>query len=116
VPALDSYSVRLVSARRLYDKGILLGESGALSALVGSAQVRANGHDLEKLGIGQGGAVRVKSSRGDLVLEAVPDATVPRGVASIDFNLDGTTSHGRSAAGTLIDSRQPVVDVRMETP
>jgi anaerobic selenocysteine-containing dehydrogenase len=116
VPALDSYSVRLVSARRLYDNGVLLGHSGALQVLVEPAQVRANRHDLEKLGIGEGGAVRLKSSRGDLVLEAVADATVPRGVASIDFNRDSATSHGRSAAGTLIDSRQAVVDVRMETP
>jgi hypothetical protein len=55
----------------------------------------------------------VKSARGDVVLDAVADETVPRGVVSVDFN---TEADGKSAAATLIDSRQAVVDVRMETP
>jgi len=113
LPAPDSYSVRLVSPRRLYDKGVLLGAVASLSALVDEATLRAHPADLEKLGVGAGGAVRVKSGRGDLVVSAVADETLPRGVASIDFNLE---SDGVAVARTLIDSRQPLVDVRMETP
>jgi NADH-quinone oxidoreductase subunit G len=113
LPAPDSYSARLVSGRRLYDGGVLLGACESLGSLVAAAGVRAHPHDLEKLGLGDGGSVRVKSARGDVVLEAVADGTVPRGVVSVDFNLE---SDGKSAAATLIDSRQPVVDVRMETP
>jgi len=109
LPAADSYSVRLVSGRRLYDSGVLLDACSELAGLVADAGLRANPHDLEKLGVGDGGQVRVKSARGDVVLPAVADGSVPRGVASIDFNLDG-------AAAALIDVRQPVVDVRMETP
>jgi len=51
----------------------------------------------------------VKSARGEIVLPASADGSMPRGVASVDFNLDG-------AAAALIDVRQPVVDVRLETP
>jgi anaerobic selenocysteine-containing dehydrogenase len=127
LPAPDGYSVRLVSARRLYDTGVLVGACASLDALVEPAEVRAHPLDLEKLGVGAGGSVRVRSARGDGVLVAVPDETVPRGVVCIDFNLDaGATpadgaSRGPSAgaaavAGSLIDSRQAVVDVRMETP
>ncbi len=128
LPPPDSYSVRLVSGRVLYDRGVLLGACDSLGALVPAAGLRAHPHDLEKLGVGDGGAVRVRSARGDVVLDAVADAAVPRGVASIDFNLDaeapGTDGSGTDGSGTgrravasaLIDSREPVVDVRLETP
>jgi anaerobic selenocysteine-containing dehydrogenase len=116
--------VRLVSGRRLYDGGVLLGACESLAALVPAAAVRAHPLDLEKLGVSHGGRVRVRSARGDVVLDAVADETVPRGVASVDFNLagdggagsDGGAANDRAAAGALIDSREPVVDVRMETP
>jgi predicted molibdopterin-dependent oxidoreductase YjgC len=113
LPTPDSYSARLVSGRRLYDGGVLLGACESLGSLVAAAGVRAHPHDLEKLGLGEGGPVRVKSARGDVVLDAVADGTVPRGVVSVDFNLE---ADGKSAAATLIDSGQAVVDVRMETP
>jgi NADH-quinone oxidoreductase subunit G len=130
LPAPDSYSLRLVSGRRLYDDGVLLGACPSLAALVVPAVVRAHPHDLEKLGMGDGGPVRMRWARGELVLEAVADDSVPRGAAAIDFNLAtgnggtdavptaGATAGGggRAAAATLIDSRQAVVDVRMETP
>jgi NADH-quinone oxidoreductase subunit G len=121
LPAPDSYSVRLVSGRQLYDTGVLLGACAPLTTLVAPAQVRANPADLEKLGVAEGAPVRLRSARGDVVLPALPDETVPRGVASIDFNLNtnGAATNGAapgSAAGVLIDSRQAVVDVRMETP
>ncbi|MGH9019149.1 MAG: molybdopterin dinucleotide binding domain-containing protein, partial [Acidimicrobiales bacterium] len=111
LPAPDSYSLRLVSGRRLYDGGVLLGACPGLGALVPAATVRANANDLEKLGVGDGGAVRVRSGRGQVVLDAVVDGSVPRGVVAVDFNLGG-----RAGAGSLIDGREPVVDVRLETP
>jgi hypothetical protein len=55
----------------------------------------------------------------------VVDESVTRGVVAIDFNLDGPAVNGSAAtsivgagsvAARLIDSRQAVVDVRMETP
>jgi NADH-quinone oxidoreductase subunit G len=114
LPAPDSYSVRLVSGRRLYDDGVLVGATDALAALVAPATVRAHPHDLEKLGVGAGDPVRVRSARGDIVLDAAIDESLPRGVASIDFNLSADGAVG--AAALLIDSREAVVDVRLETP
>lgn len=115
--------MRLVSGRVLYDDGVLLGACGSLGTLVPVAGVRAHPHDLEKLGVGEGGPVRVRSACGDVVLDAVADATLARGVVSIDFNLAagegvgaGTGDGGPVVAAALIDSRQPVVDLRMETP
>jgi NADH-quinone oxidoreductase subunit G len=125
LPATDSYSVRLVSGRRLYDGGVMVGACGPLTALVAPATVRAHPHDLEKLGIGAGEPVRMRSARGDVVLAAAIDESLPRGVASIDFNLGApgpTAGAGAAAAvaapgaSALIDAGQPVVDVRMETP
>jgi NADH-quinone oxidoreductase subunit G len=122
LPTADSYSVRLVSGRRLYDGGVLLGACEAMTALVPIAEVRVNPHDLEKLGVADGGSVRIKSGRGDVVLSAVVDESATRGVVAIDFNLDGPSGNGGesgstgSVAARLIDSRQAVVDVRMETP
>jgi hypothetical protein len=120
LPPADSYSVRLVSGRQLYDDGVLLGACPSLGPLVDRAALRAHPLDLEKLGVGGGDPVRVRSARGDVVLGAMADETVPRGVAAIDFNLPGPDggNGGDSGGGAsaLIDSRQPVVDVRLETP
>jgi NADH-quinone oxidoreductase subunit G len=136
LPAPDSYSLRLVSSRHLYDRGVLVGACPPLAALAPPAAVRANPYDLDRLGVATGQRVRVRSARGALVLEAVADDGVPRGVVSIGFNLDGPAADGPGAespgadgageggAGTgargpgasaLIDVRQAVVDVRLET-
>jgi predicted molibdopterin-dependent oxidoreductase YjgC len=121
VPAPDRYSMRLVSPRRLYDDGVLLAASASLAPLAGRATVRANPHDLGQLGVGTGASVRVRSSRGEVVLEAVADDGVARGVVSVAFNLhgdghgNGNGADGSGGASTLIDVGVPVVDVRLET-
>jgi NADH-quinone oxidoreductase subunit G len=116
LPAPDSYSMRLVSPRRLYDHGVLTEACGSLAPLAPPAVVRANPHDLEALGVNGSARVRVRSSRAALELEAVADAGVPRGVACIEFNLLGDdVSIERAGVSTLIDVSQPVIDVRLET-
>jgi NADH-quinone oxidoreductase subunit G len=116
LPPPDAYSLRLVSPRRLYDHGVLLGACRSLAPLAPPATVRANPHDLGALGVDSGARVRVRSSRGALEFEAVSDDGVPKGVVCVEFNLHGD---GLSAAGggasDLIDVREPVVDVRLET-
>jgi NADH-quinone oxidoreductase subunit G len=113
LPPADSYSLRLFSPRRLYDAGVLLEVAGDLATLAPPPQVRANPADLERLGLGTGDAVRIRSARGSLVLDAVAADDVPRGVVEIGFNLVDGAGGGASA---LISADEPVVDVRLETP
>jgi hypothetical protein len=57
----------------------------------------------------------VRSARGELVLTAEADSAVPKGVVAVYFNVpDGSAAPGNAVA-TLIDSRSPVTDVRMES-
>ncbi len=107
-----------MSSRHLYDDGVLLEVCGSLSGLVPAATARANPYDFDRLGVATGDAVRVRSGRGSLVVEALADAGVPRGVLCVGFNLDSgrrTGTTGGGAAGALIRSGEMVVDVRLET-
>jgi anaerobic selenocysteine-containing dehydrogenase len=82
---------------------------------------RANPYDLDRLGASTGDRVRVRSARGELVLPAEADAGIPRGAVAIDFNVPlaaaapGDAAAPGNAVAALIDSRQPVTDVRLES-
>jgi len=124
VPKPDSYSLRLTSGRRLYDRGSAVSGSPSLAALVPPAELRGNPYDLDRLGAGTGDLVRVRSPRGSLVLPAVVDPGVARGVVSVDFNLPTAASAGGAGAGAaqvenaasvLIDATTTVTDVRLES-
>jgi NADH-quinone oxidoreductase subunit G len=108
-PPVDAYSLRLVSGRRLFDGGTLVTHSPSLAQLASGPCLRANPSDLGRLGVTTGDRVRVSSSRASLVLEAVADRHVMRGSAVLDFNQPG------EGAAELIDSAQPVTDLRVET-
>jgi anaerobic selenocysteine-containing dehydrogenase len=110
LPALDAYSLRLISSRRLYDAAVGTQKSPSLAALAPAPRLRANPYDLERLGIATGGQVRVSSARASFVIDAEADTGVPRGSAWLGFNLPGMS------AAALIDSDHPVTDVRLETP
>ena len=114
IPKADNYTLRLVACRRLYDAGSAVTGSPSLTPLVPALEARANPYDLDRLGAGTGDRVKVRSARGELVLPARADEAVPRGCVAIDFNVPGAESPGNAAA-TLIDSRQLVTDVRMES-
>jgi NADH-quinone oxidoreductase subunit G len=114
VPAVDSYSLRLVASRRLYDGGAAVGGSPSLAPLVPEALARANPYDLDRLGAATGDRVRVRSARGTLELPAEADAAVPRGVVAIDFNLPSADGEANAAAN-LIDAAAAVTEVRLES-
>jgi NADH-quinone oxidoreductase subunit G len=119
VPAVDSYSLRLVSTHRLYDAGRAVSTSPSLAPLVEAATVRANPYDLDRLGVTTGDLVRVRSSRGAQVLPAEADPAVPRGVVAVGFNLPAE-SGGQglvtgNAAAALIDAAAAVTEVRLES-
>ncbi len=115
IPKADNYTLRLVACRRLYDAGSAMTGSPSLTPLVPALEARANPYDLDRLGAGTGDRVKVRSARGELVLPARADEDVPRGCVAIDFNVPSAESPGNNAAAMLIDSRQLVTDVRMES-
>jgi predicted molibdopterin-dependent oxidoreductase YjgC len=106
-PAPDGYSLRLVARRSLWDAGTQAQHAPALAALHPDWQLAVHPSELERLGVASGTEVRVTSPRGTLVLAAKADATVPRGVAVIPWNLP------QASASALIDSRAPVTNVRL---
>ena len=114
IPKADNYTLRLVACRRLYDAGSAMTGSPSLTPLVPALEARANPYDLDRLGAGTGDRVKIRSARGELVLPARGDEDVPRGCVAVDFNVPSAESPGNAAA-TLIDSRQLVTDVRMES-
>jgi predicted molibdopterin-dependent oxidoreductase YjgC len=109
VPLLDSYSLRLVATRSLWDNGTLVQHSPNLAALPPPLRLRVNPYDLDRLGVRSGGQVRVISPRSSMVLDVLADTGVPRGSASLIFNLAGP------GVADLIDATSPVTDVRIET-
>jgi len=115
IPKADNYALRLVAGRRLYDAGSSVTGSPSLTPLVPALVARANPYDLDRLGAATGDRVKVRSARGELILSAESDEGVPRGVVAIDFNVPGGESAPGNAVATLIDSRQLVTDVRLES-
>ncbi|MBW3581212.1 MAG: NADH-quinone oxidoreductase subunit NuoG [Actinobacteria bacterium] len=108
-PPLDRYSLRLVSARKLYDDGTLVQRSPSLAPLAPGPRIRLNPGDLSPLGVGTGTKLQVTSGQGRVVLVAVADAGVPQGSALVTFNQPGP------GAADLIDSDGAVTEVRIET-
>ncbi|HVB91389.1 MAG TPA: molybdopterin-dependent oxidoreductase [Acidimicrobiales bacterium] len=115
VPPADSYALRLVAGRRLYDAGSSVTGSPSLTPLVPTLVARANPYDLDRLGAGTGDRVRLRSARGELVLPAEAHAGIPRGTVAVDFNVPSGPEAQANAVSSLIDSRKPVTDVRMES-
>ena len=108
-PALDAYSLRLVASRSLWDAGVAVSRSPSLAHLAAPFRVRVNPTDLERLGATSGQQVRLHAAHKTCLLEAVADAGVPAGSASVVFNTAG------EGAADLIDALAPVTDVRLES-
>jgi NADH-quinone oxidoreductase subunit G len=102
VPPLDNYSLRLVADRRLYDDGVALRASASTAGLAETAVARANPYDLDRLGVRTGDAVRVRSARGALVLPALADPEVTKGVVVVPVNV-------RGPSGTVSDTEDGTV-------
>ncbi|CAN5912818.1 hypothetical protein BH23ACT2_BH23ACT2_10180 [soil metagenome] len=108
-PALDAYSLRLVTTRRLYDRGTLVAQAPSLAGLAVDGVLSANPADLDRLGVASGEEVKVSSSRGAIITPVQPDAAVPAGTVVLSWN------QGHPLATTLIDARASVTEVRVET-
>jgi NADH-quinone oxidoreductase subunit G len=108
VPAVDSYSLRLVATRSLYDGGTLVQHSPSLAGLAPASALRLNPYDFDRLGVSSGRAT-VTSPRGTVTSDVVADSRVPRGVAALLVAQHGTDPF------ELIDAAALVNDVRVES-
>ena len=115
IPAADSYSLRLVADRTLYDLGTTVAASDALAGLRELAVLRLNPYDLDRLGLGSGAQVQVRSPRATLVLEATADAGVLKGTAAISANTTSGSAAASSVVAALVDSAAAVTDLRVES-
>ncbi len=106
--ARDSYAVRLVVARRLYDAGRVVAEGPSIVDLAPGPLLELNPSDLERLGVVDGGAVRASSSRGSGVFTARRVTGVPAGTARLAHNQPGDISD-------LVDVAEAVTDLRLES-
>jgi predicted molibdopterin-dependent oxidoreductase YjgC len=109
LPAPDSYSLRLVTGRTLYDDGTLVQRCPeTIGKLARPATVRLSPHDFDALGIETGTPVRISSARGSITASAASDAGVPRGSAVVPFNAPG------GGGADLVAADEVATDVRVE--
>jgi anaerobic selenocysteine-containing dehydrogenase len=109
-PAVDAYSLRLVAPRRLYDLGTLVQHAPSLKGLTPGSTLLVHPTDLARLGVADGGQVKVTSPRTSATLDAHASNGVPRGAAVLTVNQPGPDP------ADLIDASQPVTDIRIENP
>jgi len=107
-PAVDAYSLRLVALRKLYDNGTLVQHAPSLASLAPGTRLLVNGYDLDRIGVAEGGTVKVTSSRGSATFEIGVSATVPRGTAALTVNQSGADPF------VLIDASSPITELRVE--
>ena len=108
-PAVDAYSLRLVTRRRLYDHGTHVAHAPSLAELATEGALLVSAADLDRLGVAAGDVVKVSSASGSITAPIRPDTGVPAGTAVMAWN------QGDPSPGALIDATTPVTDVRVET-
>jgi NADH-quinone oxidoreductase subunit G len=107
-PAVDSYSLRLIATRKLYDNGTLVQHSPSLSGLAPGSRLLVNPHDLDRLGVTDGSVVKITSSRATVDYAAHGSDAVASGTAVLAFNQPGADP------AVLIDATEPATDIRVE--
>jgi len=109
LPRRDAYALRLVTGRTLYDGGITVAASLSLGELVRDTVLLLNPQDRDRVGVEDGGEVRVTSDRTSLTLPVRADGGIAAGTAYLAFNTPG------DGAADLVDVSQSVTDLRVES-
>ena len=109
VPHVDAYSLRLVSSRRMYDRGTLVRHAPSLAGLANAAALAVNPYDFQRVGVDPGTEVQVISHVGEMSMPIVVDPGVPRGTAVFGY------SYPDLDVRDLIDPASVVTDVRIQT-
>ncbi|MCY4134337.1 MAG: molybdopterin-dependent oxidoreductase [bacterium] len=109
VPHVDAYSLRLVSTRRMYDRGTLVQHTPSLAKLAPNAVLALNPYDFDRVGVDSDTEVQVISNVGELDMPVVADPGVPRGTAAFGYNYPDLDVRA------LIDNDSVVTDLRIQT-
>lgn len=116
VPKPDSYSLRLVTSRVLYDQGTIVQASPSLAKLSCSPVVKLHSGEIERHAMHPGDLVRLVSQTGELTLAIEADDHLPRGVAFVAWNQG---PGGAIGVNVLIDATnvatEGVTKVRLES-
>jgi NADH-quinone oxidoreductase subunit G len=120
--SLTSGEHRLVVTRTLYDGGTLVAASPSLAPLAPRPTARLHPSELEKLGVSAGAPIRLRSARGEIVLEARADAALSRDIVAITANAvsesplvaSASDEPVRFGASRLIAAGSLVTDVKVE--
>ena len=113
VPLADAYAFRLVLARRLYDRGVAMQGSPALTGLVGATRLVLHSSDLDRLGLASGARVLVRAAGGNFEIDVETDDTVLRGTCVAP--LGTLDANGFNVVSMMIDPSSPVTQLRLET-
>jgi anaerobic selenocysteine-containing dehydrogenase len=108
-PGVDSYSLRLITHRKLYDLGVLVQHSPSIAALAPGSTLLVHPYDLDRLGVADGGRVKISSPRNSLTVEAHASTAIPKGSAALAVNQPGPNP------ADLIDATLDVTDLRVDT-
>ncbi len=117
-PPRDAYALRLVTGRELYDGGRIVRETPSLAPLARGCVLLVNRADRDRIGVPDGGEVKVTTARGSRVFPVRADVAIPPGVGFLAINQPGAPSHpGGMPAGPsdLIDVDAPITDLRVES-
>jgi NADH-quinone oxidoreductase subunit G len=107
IPVVGGYTLRLATSRKLYDNGTQLASSPSMKGLAAGTTLHLNPYDYDRLSPGT--SVRVSNDRAQIVVPAVSDPGVARGVAWVAYNQADVT------VSALIDSSKAANDVSVET-
>tara|TARA_B100000686_G_C16801250_1_gene986173 strand:+ start:1808 stop:4312 length:2505 start_codon:yes stop_codon:yes gene_type:complete len=105
---VDSYAMRLIIGKRMFDHGTITQMSASLRSLAEASQLRINQYDFERLGIDEGTKVQVTSGDRDISVTVKIDDRVPRSCALIYANLDGADPR------ELLNEGSHSIDIRID--
>jgi len=107
-PERNSYDLRLVVSRKMYDNAVSTVTSPSLAHLSIGAGIYLNPRDIERIGAPVGKDVKVSTSSKSVILTLHADESVLKGTAWVPFNQPGTDIR------ELMNANDLIVDVRVE--
>jgi len=114
LPAQNSYSLRLVVNRALYDHGTLVGQCGSSSGLANEQSVLLSSADAQSLAVAPGDTVTITAQRSKMSAVVVVSSSVPRGVAVMRHNLVDADNSATADPGRIVTAGEAVCEIRVE--